>query len=142
MTLLAHQHPELRYFPIQFKINAQEDASSIVASHGVDVVRKTCHLPNDKLCIFLLDNRQQQYQNIAFWTALIKALASWMPPHIRFIISATHLLETDIPESPIAFSSIRSKLTRDNFLMSDKEAHQLINLENGLPLELRFPTSR
>ena len=38
MTLLAHQHPELRYFPIQFKINAQEDASNIVASHGVDVV--------------------------------------------------------------------------------------------------------
>ncbi|POM66509.1 Hypothetical protein PHPALM_17622 [Phytophthora palmivora] len=139
LTLFARRHPELRYVPIAFD-DFNANATDLLAGHGVDVVRKTCRIPGDKMCVFMLDDCQRQYHDIAFWTALIKGSSSWLLPHIRFIISATHLLETDAPDSPIAFGSIPWKVTRDDFLISDEEAHQFFDFENGLPSQLRFPT--
>jgi hypothetical protein len=50
------------------------------------------------------------------------------------------LLELDAPESPIAFESLTWKLTREDFRISDEEAYQLLNFENGLPPIMQFPT--
>lgn len=139
LTLFVNRHPELNYVPIRF-YHFEADATDMLANHGIDVKEGKCVRQDDKATVFLLDDSQRQYSNINFWTALIKGVTSWMPKHIRFIISATHLLETDMPESPVAFSDIRSKLTRKDFLINDEEARQIINFENGLPSELRFPT--
>ena len=138
LILLVDQHPELNNIPIWF-YNEGVNPTEILASHGISVIQRKCVRQDDKPIVFVLDDCQQQYRNIDFWTTLIKGVTLWMPKHIRFIFSATHLLETDI-ESPVSFGDIPSKLTRNDFLINDEEANQLINLDNGLPLQLRFPT--
>ena len=138
LTLFVNRHPELNYIPIWF-YHEGADPLEILASHGIDVIQRKCVRQDDKSIVFVLDDCQRQYRHIDFWTALIKGVNSWMPKHIRFIFSATHLLETDT-ESPVLFSDIPSKLTRNDFMINDEEAHQLINFDNGLPLQLRFPT--
>ncbi|KAG6957258.1 hypothetical protein JG687_00010103 [Phytophthora cactorum] len=113
-------------------------ATALLSNYGVNVRTKKCDIPKGKLCVLMLDDCQRVYNDDDFWTRLIKGSASWIPDHVRFIISATHLLETDVPHSPVTFGSIEFKLTRDNFLVKDEEAHQCLNLKNGLPPKLRF----
>lgn len=141
LTMFVHQYPEFLCIPIAFH-SSKRTATAVLVGHGVDVVEKTCSIPDNdgKLCVFLLDGCQRQYGDIEFWTGLIKRSSEWLPEHVRFVISATHLLETDAPESPITFCTFARKLTRDDFLISDEEAHECLNLENGLPSNLRFPT--
>ncbi|KAL8006977.1 putative AAA+ ATPase domain, P-loop containing nucleoside triphosphate hydrolase [Plasmopara halstedii] len=139
LTLFARKHPEISCAPIAFD-GSTEDATTLLSTYGVNVYKKACDIPSGKLCVLLLDDCQRRYNDLVFWTRLIKGSASWLPDHVRFIISATHLLETDAPSSPVAFSSIQYKLTRDDFLINDEEAYQCFNLENGLPPGLRFPT--
>ncbi|KAL8012180.1 putative AAA+ ATPase domain, P-loop containing nucleoside triphosphate hydrolase [Plasmopara halstedii] len=139
LTLFARKHPEISCAPIAFD-GSTEDATTLLSTYGVNVYKKACDIPSGKLCVLLLDDCQRRYNDLVFWTRLIKGSASWLPDHVRFIISATHLLETDAPSSPVAFSSIQYKLTRDDFLVNDEEAYQCFNLENGLPPGLRFPT--
>ncbi|KAG7375616.1 hypothetical protein PHYPSEUDO_000460 [Phytophthora pseudosyringae] len=139
LTLFARQYPGFRYVPIAFD-SATADATMILSSHGVDICGKKCVIPRGELCVFMMDDCQRQYKDLDFWTGLIKGSSSWLPKHVRFIISATHLLETDAPISPVAFSSIPWKLAREDFLISDVEAHTCLALENGLPPSLRHPT--
>ncbi|KUF86723.1 hypothetical protein AM587_10001003 [Phytophthora nicotianae] len=139
LTLFARKHPEISCAPIAFD-NSTQDATTLLSTYGVNVCKKACDIPRGKLCVLMLDDCQRRYNDLGFWTCLIKGSTSWLPDHVRFIISATHFLETDAPASPVAFSSIQYKLTRDDFLVNDDEAYQCLNFENGLPPQLRFPT--
>jgi energy-coupling factor transporter ATP-binding protein EcfA2 len=139
MTIFAKKHPELLNIFI-YCFGTKEDPYKTLATYGLDIIQENCSISNDRDCVFMLDDCQRQYSNTNFWYALIKGSSSWMPKHIHIIISATHMLEVDRPESPVLFGSITSQLTRDHFRISDNEARQLLNLDNGLPLKLRFPT--
>ncbi|KAE9012476.1 hypothetical protein PR003_g15136 [Phytophthora rubi] len=139
LTLFARRYPKFRYISIAFH-DPEADVTALVGMHGVDIVNKTCRLPHDKITVFMLDDCQQVYRDIAFWTQLIKGAASWLGDNVQFIISATHMLEEDFPSSPVGFGSISWKLTREDFLITDAEAYECLTLQNGLPTSLRFPT--
>ncbi|OWY93852.1 hypothetical protein PHMEG_00036591 [Phytophthora megakarya] len=81
----------------------------------------------------MLDDSQRQYHDVSFWSLLIKGASSWIPPNVRFVITATHSLESEWPESPIDFQSFRRKITRVDLLLNDDEVRQLFDLGNGLP---------
>ncbi|KAG2759954.1 hypothetical protein Pcac1_g28030 [Phytophthora cactorum] len=137
LTLYARKHSEISCIDVTFD-STTKGATALLSNYGVNVRTKKCDIPKGKLCVLMLDDCQRVYNDDDFWTRLIKGSASWIPDHVRFIISATHLLETDVPHSPVTFGSIEFKLTRDNFLVKDEEAHQCLNLKNGLPPKLRF----
>lgn len=112
LTLFARKHPEISCVPIAFDSSTQ-DATTLLSTYGVNVCKKACDILRGKLCVLMLDDCQRQYNDLDFWTRLIKGSTSWLPDHVRFIISATHLRETDAPLSPVTFRSIQYKLMRD-----------------------------
>ncbi|KAF0713466.1 Aste57867_4320 [Aphanomyces stellatus] len=89
-----------------------------------------------RFTVVFLDDAQSQYEDKDFWTGLIKYSPRWMSTNIRFIISATHLLACGVA-SPVEFVLLK-KLKREEFLLSDSEARQLLNFPiTGLPDEMK-----
>lgn len=89
--------------------------------------------------VVFLDDAQAQYSDTRFWVEFTKAAGLWLPKKIKFIVSATHLLNGG-KESPVEFESL-PRLSRNDFLLSDVEAYQFLDfLDIGLPKKMKsFP---
>nr|KAE8929728.1 hypothetical protein PF009_g20166 [Phytophthora fragariae] len=139
LTLFRDRYPEIHCVAISL-LNHSGPASQILSQHGIDVSKRTCLLHDDgAIFVVMLDDSQCQYDDMPFWSLLIKGSSSWIPLNVRIVISTTHSLESEWPESPVDFRSFRKGITRDDFLLCDDEVRQLFDLGNGLPSKLRSP---
>lgn len=136
MTMFAEKYPEFRHIPVH-NFSTSSDPIETLYEHGLDLIKGKCSIQDERKCVFMLDDCQRQYKNIDFWCALLKGSSSKLPKNSRYIISATHLLEVDMPESPVEFDNIEFKLTSENFKITDDEAREFLYLQNGLLPEIR-----
>jgi hypothetical protein len=83
---------------------------------------------SSKKFVVMLDDAQHQYGNVGLWTSLIKPdMDSSLPDNIRFIISATYSLGTDV--SPVDFRTL-PKLVHGDFRLSQEEVDEFIRLSS------------
>ncbi|KAG7377058.1 hypothetical protein PHYPSEUDO_012238 [Phytophthora pseudosyringae] len=138
LTLFRDRYPAIQCVAIS--LNHSGPASQILSPFGIDVSKQTCLLPDDgAMIVVMLDDSQRQYHDVSFWSLLVKGALSWIPPNVRFVISATHSLESEWPDSPVDFRSFRQRIMRGDLLLGDEEVIQLFDLGNGLPSKLRSP---
>jgi hypothetical protein len=138
LTLFRDRYPAIQCVAVS--LNHSGPASQILSQFGVDVLKQTCLLPDtDAMIVVMLDDSQRQYHDVSFWSLLVKGALSWIPPNVRFVISATHSLESEWSESPVAFQSFRKRILRGDLLLGDEEVRELFDLKNGLPAKLRSP---
>ncbi|KAJ3086375.1 hypothetical protein HK100_008721, partial [Physocladia obscura] len=71
------------------------------------------------------------------WTCLMKEVVLWLPPSIKFIISATHALKGGV-ESPVEFKSLPYMFNRQHFLLSETEATVFLDSPIGLRDDMKF----
>jgi hypothetical protein len=94
-------------------------------------------LTRTKLARVFLDDAQAKYSDTRFWEKFTKVAGLWLPRKIKFIVSATHLLNEGI-ESPVEFESL-PRLSRNDFLLCDVEAYQFLDFSNiGLPEKMKL----
>ena len=121
-------------------ISFLKDGSGIglLSKAGIDLENETTASKlSEKRSVIFIDDAQAKYGEVSFWAQLIKSSGLWLPSHVRFIISATHSFSGE-KESPVEFSSL-SRLQRDDFLLSNDEAYEFLNLPNiGLPANLNI----
>lgn len=78
--------------------------------------------------VVMLDDAQQRYDDTSLWTALIKSdFERRLPSNIRFVISATYSLITDV--SPVDFRTL-PKLVLQDFRLSQEEVEEFIRLSS------------
>ncbi len=83
---------------------------------------------SSKKFVVMLDDAQHQYGNVSLWAGLIKPdMDSTLPTNIRFVISATYSLGTDV--SPVDFRTL-PKLVFGDFLLSQEEVDEFITLSS------------
>jgi hypothetical protein len=81
-----------------------------------------------KQFVVMLDDAQHRYGDESLWTGLIKSdFRHRLPGNIRFIISATYSLRTDV--SPVDFRTL-PKLVREDFRLSQEEVDEFIRLSS------------
>ena len=111
----------------------------LLKAKGIDFERKEVkkELSSKKRdVVIFLDDAQAKYDDKYSWGLLVKSTGLWLPKNIKFIISATHALNGG-KESPVEFQSL-SRLSRDDFLLNDKEAYEFLDLsEIGLPDKMK-----
>jgi hypothetical protein len=128
----------LKYdFPFFYQMcSNDQDAYLQLENAGIDLKKKQVN-PQDSsfykfekpLYIVMLDDAHNLYNQNQFWIDLFKG-SDWLPENVKIIISATHSLRVGI-ESPVDFQ-FYPRLTRDDFLLSDTEAEELIDLMKPL----------
>lgn len=83
---------------------------------------------SSKMFVVMLDDAQHQYGNAGLWAGLIKSdMDSSLPNNIRFIISATYSLGTDV--SPVDFRTL-PKLVYSDFRLNQSEVDEFIRLSS------------
>lgn len=122
---------------IQISLNSPNSAFSLLKRAGIDVEMKTSTLTPNKFHVIMLDDAQWKYEEKDFWPAFMKK-GPWYPKNVRFIIAATHSFNAKV-ESPVEFEAIPIRLEREDFLLTDEEAMQFLNLPNGLPSNMNYP---
>lgn len=103
-------------------------------SKGIDLVQKRCGYTSEEIHVFLIDDAQVRYGEKDFWTTLFKAASYWIPPNIRFVIAASHMLSGGI-ESPVEFVTL-DRIDRQDLLLNVDEWNELMSLSIGLPPHL------
>jgi hypothetical protein len=89
--------------------------------------RCVCADPS-KSFVVMFDDAQHQYGNVSLWASLIKSdMDSSLPSNIRFVISATYSLGTDV--SPVDFRTL-PKLILGDFRLSQEEVYEFIRLSS------------
>mmetsp|Transcript_3218 Transcript_3218/g.6718 ORF Transcript_3218/g.6718 Transcript_3218/m.6718 type:complete len:117 (+) Transcript_3218:208-558(+) len=74
----------------------------------------------------MLEDAQNRYGDKNLWTGLIKSdFDHKLPNNIRFVISATYSLGTDV--SPVDFRTL-PKLVHEDFRLSQEEVDEFIRL--------------
>ena len=87
-------------------------------------------------CIVMLDDAQTIYDQVEFWAHFKKAARRIFPPHISFLIVATHILEGG-QESPVELADLK-RFGREDFLLSEEDAISFLqNTDFGLTRRLR-----
>ncbi|KAE9073248.1 hypothetical protein PF010_g25145 [Phytophthora fragariae] len=130
LLLFAQRYPELHCIDVMLMRNSSPNDA--LRQHGLDICGKESSLSEDEQHVILIEDAQRNYEDKAFWKALITEAPSWLPSNIRFIISASHALE-----SPIELQSIRT-FGRTDFLLSDEEAREFLALPGvGLPEKMK-----
>jgi hypothetical protein len=81
-------------------MNISGDSWQHLTPFGLDFSKRTCEYQK---VIYLLDDAQSKYVEPSFWSALIKALPLYFGPDVQFIISATHVINTEEQSSPPDF---------------------------------------
>jgi hypothetical protein len=110
---------------------------ALLSQEGINFEQKKISksLANQEIVVFM-DDAQNKYDDEPFWGLLIKGTGIWIPENIKFIISATHSLSGG-KQNPIEFISL-PRLSRIDFLLTDKEAYQLLEFhDTGLPENIR-----
>ncbi|ETI33553.1 hypothetical protein F443_19759 [Phytophthora nicotianae P1569] len=79
MNLFILRYTAVHCIPISF-YTPDVIANELVATHGLDVLQKSCQLPQDvgkdQLVVFMLDDAQSKFEDKSFWNSLIEALIS------------------------------------------------------------------
>ncbi|ETL80589.1 hypothetical protein L917_18906 [Phytophthora nicotianae] len=150
MNLFILRYTAVHCIPISF-YTPDVIANELVATHGLDVLQKSCQLPQDvgkdQLVVFMLDDAQSKFEDKSFWNSLIEGSDQWLPANVRFVISAIHILAKGIHDRPKEIDRLSCKFTRDDFLLGNEEAIGLfyypgIENDNRVPKQLESPELR
>ena len=92
-----------------------------------------------KDCIVMLDDSQIIYHKESFWCSLMIGGQHRFPMNIKFLIVATHNLDSGAQASPIEFEG-RPRLGREHLLLNDDEAESFLSAKHiGLPDAMKSP---
>jgi hypothetical protein len=95
-------------------------------THGIDVHNHTVSIPVEgPQLIFILDSVEFAKHMKFEWDVLIRELRPLLPARVRFIMSGSDL--------PTAMQQIQPRYQREDLLISDDEADQLLKGELGIP---------
>jgi len=143
MALFAKAYPSVKCIHLQmsfprFDGSPVPSASTMLLKKtgielGANVIHRTeifdLNNPLQEFVI-MLDDAHGQFHDNTFWEALIKDfLANYLPPNVRFLVSATYGLGTQW--SPASFNSVVG-LRREDLMISRAEAFELLSSVNYL----------
>ncbi|KAJ3248455.1 hypothetical protein HDU77_008115 [Chytriomyces hyalinus] len=109
--------------------------ADVLRKAGIDMVTKSLNNPSAQV-IVMIDDAQNSYHDKSGWGSLIKEIPLWLPPSVKFIISATHSLKGGI-ESPVEIGYL-PKFSRQDFLLSEIEATEFLDSRVGLRDDMKF----
>jgi hypothetical protein len=95
-----------------------------------DVDPTVLHLHPNETCVVFMDDAQNGYgeSEHQFWADLVKEDVpgeGWLPPNVKFVISATYSIST--PDSPVLFSDM-DKIVYPDMLLTRQEVENLFDI--------------
>ncbi|KAJ1555483.1 hypothetical protein HK096_002497 [Nowakowskiella sp. JEL0078] len=108
------------------------------SSYVIDLVQSSSSLPTDIDIVIMIDDAQVTYSNTGSWTHFIKNGPKFTPGNVKFVISATHMLNGG-KESPLEFKNLY-RISRDMFLLNEADSIKFMDSPLGLKDRFNFPS--
>lgn len=109
----------------------------LFASLGIDLVNQRFGASSGPV-IIMFDDCHRWFNDTDFWDALIKQTPIWLPSNVKFVFSATSMLNGTF-DSFFDFRSLPN-MTRDELLLTRKEFDQFLASPMGLSANLMTAT--
>ena len=111
---------------VELDFTNPQTPAELLLGVGIDVnAPRECQINQET--IIMVDDVQAKYSDTGFWTYFLKSVLPKLPLTVRFLLSATHILQAGPNPSPANFSEF-SRLKIADFKLSNSQCETVLDL--------------